>query len=215
MQIEPAIRITTINWRIYNLVESGVINRIGRGKYALGPNRIFSSDISPKIELIHTKLINEFPYLEICIWDTSCLNKFMIHQPGRFYLLIEVDKSAAQSVFFNLRENKYPVFIHPTMDLIEKYLPEMKETVIVSSLVTESPLQLKNGIIVPTIEKILVDIFCDDVIFSAQQGSEMRTIFEEAIKNHTVNENRLIRYADRRGRKESFREYLNKIFQML
>lgn len=149
--------------------------------------------------------------MKMCIWNTSSLNEFMIHQPGRFYLLIEVDKDATQSVFFYLKENKFSVFIEPTKDLIEKYMPDDKETLIVKSLVSEAPLQTINRINLPTIEKMLVDIFCDDVIFAAQQGSEMRTIFQEALKKYTVNENRMLRYADRRRKKESFREYLGSI----
>jgi hypothetical protein len=208
-QSEPEVKSTTINWRIYSLVQSGVLNRIGRGKFAIGGNRNYTPEISHKIKLIHSKLIKEFPYLRICIWNTSSLNEFMIHQPGRFYLLIEVDKEAAQSVFFYLKENKFSVFIEPTRDLIEKYRPDEKETLIVKSLVSEAPLQTINRINLPTIEKMLVDIFCDDVIFAAQQGSEMRTIFNEALGKYTVNENRMLRYADRRRKKDSFREYLS------
>lgn len=135
----------------------------------------------------------------------------MIHQPGRFYILVEVEKDAAQSVFFYLKEHKTPVFIEPTEDLIEKYFPNQQETIIVKSLVSEAPLQTINNINIPTIEKILVDIFCDDIIFAAQQGSEMKTIFLEALSKYTVNESRIMRYADRRRKKESFREYLNTI----
>ncbi len=135
----------------------------------------------------------------------------MIHQPGRFYILIEVDKEAVQAVFFYLKEQRFSVFIEPTKDLIEKYLPEEKETLIVKSLVSEAPLQVINGINTPAIEKILVDIFCDDVIFAAQQGPEMGTIFQEVLNKYTVNENRMMRYANRRRKKESFREYLNTI----
>lgn len=135
----------------------------------------------------------------------------MIHQPGRFYILVEVEKDAAQSVFFYLKEHKTSVFIEPTKDLIEKYFPDQQETIIVKSLVSEAPLQTINNINIPTIEKILVDIFCDDIIFAAQQGSEMKTIFLEALSKYTVNESRIMRYADRRRKKESFREYLNTI----
>ena len=44
---------------------------------------------------------------------------------------------------------------------------------------------------------MLVDIFCDNVIFSAQQGAEMRTIFKEVFSKYTYNESRMYRYADR------------------
>jgi hypothetical protein len=209
LQWEPEVKPTTINWRIYNLVQSGVLTRIGRGRFAIGKNRIYTPEISSKIKSVHSKLKKEFPYLRMCIWNTSSLNEFMIHQPGRFYLLIEVDKEAAQSVFFHLKEHKFSVFIEPTKDLFEKYLPDEKETLIVKSLVTEAPLQTINRINSPTIEKMLVDIFCDNIIFAAQQGSEMRIIFQEALKKYTINESRMMRYADRRRKKESFRKYLN------
>jgi hypothetical protein len=135
----------------------------------------------------------------------------MIHQPGRFYILIEVEKEATQSVFFYLKEEKYPVFVDPTEDIFEKYLSEEKENLIVKSLVTEAPLQKIAGLNTVTIEKMLVDIFSDELIFSAQQGSEMKTIFLEALSKYSVNENRMLRYADRKRKKESFRNYLNSI----
>jgi hypothetical protein len=135
----------------------------------------------------------------------------MIHQPGRFYLLIEVDKDATQSVFYFLKENKFSVFIEPSKDLIEKYIPDEKETLIVKTLVSEAPIQTINKIDTATIEKMLVDIYCDDIIFAAQQGSEMRTIFQEALRKYIVNENRMLRYADRRRKKDSFYQYISSI----
>lgn len=189
----------------------GVLTRIGRGKFALGLGKTYIPEIEKKLKTINSKLKKEFPYLKICLWNTSALNEFMIHQPGRFYIMVEVEKDAAQSVFFFLKEAKYSVFLEPTKDLIEKYLPDKNETLIIKSLVTEAPLQKIDGINTVTIEKMLVDIFCDDVIFSAQQGSEMRTIFQEAISKYVVNENRMLRYADRRRKKESFYNYFNSI----
>jgi hypothetical protein len=214
VKIEPQIKITTVNWRIYNLVQLGVLNRIGRGKFVIGEGRLYLPEISSKIKSIHSKLIKVFPYLKICIWNTSSFNEFMIHQPGRFYILIEVEKEATQSVFFFLKENKYSVFVEPTKELIEKYIPYEKETLIVKALVSEAPVQLINKVNIPTLEKMLVDIFCDDLIFAAQQGSEMRTIFQEAIEKYVINENRMLRYADRRRKKDNFREYLSSIYNL-
>ena len=193
----------------------GVLTRIGRGKFAVGTGKIFIPDFTNKLKTINSKLKKEFPFLEICLWNTSAFNEFMIHQPGRFYILVEVEKDAAQSVFFSLKEAKYSVFIEPTKDLIEKYIPDEKETLIVKPLVTEAPLQKIDGVNTVTLEKMLVDIFCDEVIFSAQHGSEMRTIFKEAISKYAVNENRMLRYANRRRKKESFTKYWNSILNDL
>jgi hypothetical protein len=208
---DPEVKRTTINWRVYHLVQSGVITRIGRGRFAIGENRIYKPQLSTKIKSVHSKLKKEFPYIRMCIWSTAAFNEFMVHQPGRFYILVEVDKDATHSVFYFLKENRFSVFIEPNEDILEKYLPDEKESCIVKSLVSEAPLQTLNSVSSPTIEKMLVDVFSDDVIFAAQQGSEMRTIFQEALSKYTVNVNRMLRYADRRRKKESFHEYLGSI----
>jgi len=57
----------------------------------------------------------------------------------------------------------------------------------------------------------LVDIFCDDVVFSAQQGAEMRSIFNEALNKYSLNLNKMLRYADRRRKKEILNKYLTSI----
>ena len=210
-KLEKGVNQTTINWRIYSLVQTGILKRIGRGKFGIGEEKNYITEISAKLKTIYKKLKKEFPYLDICIWNTSALNEFMVHQPGRFYILIEMEKEATRSVFFFLKEAKYSVFLEPTKDLLEKYLPEEKEVFIVKSLVSEAPLQNIKGINTASIEKMLVDIFCDDIVFSAQQGSEMRTIFKEALSKYSINESRMFRYADRRRKKESFINYLNSI----
>lgn len=202
------IKASTVNWRIYTLVQKGILKRVGRGKLAFGDGKIYLPEISSKIKSINKKLKKKFPYLEFCIWNTSSINEFMIHQPGRFFILIEVEKDATESVFYFLKEEKHSVFVEPTSDIIEKYLFDERETLIVKSLVTEAPLQNIDGIKTVTLEKMLVDIFCDDVIFVAHQGYEMRTIFQEAMIKYAVNENRMLRYADRRRKKDSLQEYL-------
>ena len=208
---EPDLKQTTINWRVYYLVQKSVLKRIGRGKFKIGEGKNYIPEISSKIRSLNTKLKKEFPYLKICIWDTSVLNEFMIHQPGRFYLLVEVEKEALDPVFYFLKEAKYPAFVNPTQEIIEKYLPGEKEAVIVKPLVSEAPIQNLKGVNTASLEKMLVDIFCDNVIFSAHQGSEMRKIFMEVFTKYTLNQNRMLRYADRRRKKENFNQYLNSI----
>lgn len=208
-EFDANIKQTTINWRVYTLIEMGVLSRIGRGKFILGRTKVFHPEITTKLKSVYNKLMKEFPYVEICIWNTSILNEFMKHQPGVFYFIIEVEKDVTQSVFYFLKELKLPVFIEPTRDIIEKYLPIDKEAFIIKPLVSESPTQTVNGITTISIEKLLVDIFCDDVVFSAQQGSEMRTIFNEAFSKYTVNLSKMLRYANRRRKKEPFEEYLS------
>lgn len=196
---------------MYSLVQEEVLQRIGRGKFTLGKGRKYMPEISSLTKSIYKKLKAEFPYANFCVWNTSVLNEFMQHQPNRFFLLVETDKEITNSAFFFLREIKKSVFIDPTNDILEKYIVNKKEVVIVKSLISEAPTKKINNVETATIEKILVDIFCDDVIFSAQQGAEKRTIFKEAFAKYTINQNKMLRYADRRRKKEELNQYVKSV----
>jgi len=210
-QSENDIKQTTVNWRIYTLVQSGVLQRIGKGKFTLGEGKTYVPEISPATKNIFKKLKTEFPYANLCMWDTSILNEFMLHQTNRYFILVETDKATTLSVFYFLREIKKSVFVEPTTDIIEKYIVNEKEIFIVKPLVSEAPTQYVNGIETTTIEKILVDIFSDVVIFSAQQGAEMRTIFENAFDKYTINQSKMLRYANRRRKKEELNKFMKTI----
>jgi hypothetical protein len=188
-----------------------VLNRIGIGKFTISKTRIYVPEVNKRIRFFNSILNRQFPFLTFCFWRTSLLNEFMVHQPGKFYLLIEAEKSSIESVFYYLKEKKYSVFLEPTEEIIDKYFPEDKEPIIIKSLVSEAPIQNVNGVNTVMIEKILVDVFCDNIIFSAQQGSEMVNIFKSAFDKYTVNENRMLRYANRRRKKENLNIFLNSV----
>lgn len=208
---EPDLKKTTINWRIYSLVQMGALNRIGRGKYILGNKQSYVPEIQPKLIKLDRLLKKNLPYLNYCLWSTSLLNEFMLHQPGKFFFIVEVENDAADAVFYLLKEFKYSVFLKPTKELLNRYLPEGKEVWIVKSLVSEAPVLNIKGIQTTTLEKLLVDLFTDSDILDAQQGAEKNRIFEEAFDKYIINENKLLRYAARRRKKEQIDNYLNKV----
>ena len=139
------------------------------------------------------------------------LNEFMVHQPFQFFTLVEVEKEATGSVFHYLKEFKSNVFHEPGTEILENYLPENQESYIIQPLVSEAPLQEIQDIHTITLEKVLADIFCDPITFSAYQGAERSTIFKEAFDKYTVNRNKLLRYANRRGKKKDISTYLESL----
>jgi hypothetical protein len=199
-----------VNWRVYALVQAGILARTGKGKLSLGTSRTFVPELSASLKTLYRDIQRQFPYVQICVWSTSVCNEFMLHQPGRYYLLVEVDKDVTQSVFHFLTEKKRNIFLEPTAEVLSLYASKEKNAVIIKSLISEAPIRLIQNIFTVTLEKMLVDIFCDDVLFAAQQGSEMQTIFRNAFESYTINENKMLRYADRRRKKEAFLNYLHK-----
>lgn len=189
----------------------GVLSRIGKGKFTLDKDNIFIPQVSSKVKTLYTKLHKQFPFLQICVWNTSILNELMLHQPGRFYILIEVEKDSMEAVFYFLKEKEKNIFLDPSADILSRYASGEKEAIIVKSLVSEAPTQKIQGVETVTLEKILVDIFTDEILFAAQQGSEMQQIFTEAFNKYTLHESRMLRYADRKRKKEAFDRYLNRV----
>jgi len=201
----------TIRWRLYSLVQKDILHRVGRGKFRFGKTTNYVPEISPKLKSVYNKIIKDFPFSRICVWHTSIFNEFMQHQMGKYYYLVEVEKDAAEAIFYSLKERNLSVFLNPNQEILDKYIPENKDIYIVKALVSEAPTQKIGKIYTVSIEKMLVDIFCDETLFAAQQGAEMRTIFNEALGKYTVNQTKMLRYADRRKRKNDFNNYLKTI----
>lgn len=188
-----------------------MLERIGRGVFVLGELNHYKPDIPPYPKRLYKKLSQEFPYVKTVVWNTVILNEFMIHQPARYFTLVEVEKEVTQSVFYYLRDLKHEAYLEPDKEILEKYVSDNKETAIIKSLVTEAPLQKVDEILTVTLEKILVDLISDTITFSAFQGSERKTIFKEAFQKYTVNQDKMLRYARRRGKKEELIKYLNRL----
>jgi len=208
---DKKIKSTTIRWRVYSLVQKGILQRVGRGKFCFGKSTNYFPEESLKLKSIYNRIITNFPFIRVCVWHTSVLNEFMQHQMGKFYYLVEVEKDATEAVFYFLKEKNLSVFLNPNQKIIDKYIPENKDIYIVKTLVSEAPTQQTDKICTISIEKMLVDIFCDETLFAAQQGAEMRKIFNEAFSKYTINQNKMLRYADRRKRKNDFNNYLKTI----
>jgi len=45
---DPNLKSTTINWRIYSMVQKGLLTRIGRGKFTLSSGKFFTPELSEK-----------------------------------------------------------------------------------------------------------------------------------------------------------------------
>jgi len=205
----PNISQTTVNWRIHNLVQSGVIQRVGRGVYRLGKSNIFKMDLSPQLKKIARSIKKEFPYTDFCVWELAVVN-FFSHNLINFNLLfIDIERDAVDAVYYKLKEiQKNIVNIRKTYDDIS----DLAGNVCIRPLVSHAPLQTQEQIQVATLEKILVDLATDKEFFPFQ-GNEIFTIYESAFEKYTINESSMLRYAARKEKKENIKEIISTIKQ--
>ena len=203
----PNIPQTTVNWRIYNLVQSGIVQRVGRGVYRLGKSNLFQMDLSPQIKKIAHNIKKEFPYTDFCVWELATVN-FFSHNLINFNLFfIDVERDAVDAIYYKLKEKqKNIVNIHKTYNDIS----ELAGNICIRPLVSYAPLQMQDKIQVATLEKILVDLATDKEFFPFQ-GNEIFAIYENAFEKYTINESSMLRYAARKEKREGIKEIINTI----
>jgi hypothetical protein len=209
-RFEGEVKRSTVDWRIYELTNLGVLYRVGRGSYSLSETNYFKPEVSRSLKLLFGAVKNQFPFLNICVWNTKLINEFMLHQPGRFYSVLEVDKDALESVFYDLKDQRRDVFLNPSEEVFSKYVLSKKEPIVITSLITEAPLEKMNGVMTASLEKILVDLCSNATLFSAQQGAELIRIYETAFEKYTISKTKLLRYARRRNKKEVVERLIKK-----
>ena len=213
---EPELNRGTFGWRIYDLKKKGIIKEIGRGKYVISFKKKFKPEISDKLVQLSKVMINDFEEVDYCITTTQWLNGFTRHQLGRYFFIIEVEKDFLEEVFHAFQEKRsLRVYLNPDELMMERYM-EYENTLIIKPLISRSPKQkvvtnktLKTKINIPTIEKLLVDVFCDEITYFQVQGSERKTVFERAIVNYDINYSRLLAYAKRRAKRKQLEAYLS------
>ena len=208
---EPELKKSTINWRIYELVKNGFIERVGKGVFRVGKNNYFYPELDLKLKVLHNKIHNQFPILSFCVWKNNFLDEFTKHHSSKSFIVIEVEKDASESIYHFVKENYHSVFFNPNSKIVEEFIFDVKNPIIVKSMITESPLQKINDYQTVTLEKMLVDVFCDEDLFFIYQGKEMKNIFKQAFVKYSININKLLRYASRRGKKEEINKYINQI----
>jgi predicted transcriptional regulator of viral defense system len=206
----PDINVNTLKWKIHDLKEKGVIRHVTRGVYSLAEEKqSYLPDISAEEKEIYKNLRQELPYAELSIAHTGWFNEFMLHQVFRTYLIIEVEKEAAPTIFNKLLEQDRKVFLNPGREIFEYYISNTENPIIVKSLITESPLVELDDIKVASLEKLLVDCICDTEIYSAQY-QEASSIFDNAMEKYPININKLKRYARRRNRIPEISNLINR-----
>ncbi|MFP5082161.1 DUF6577 family protein [Pedobacter sp. JCM 36344] len=205
--LNPNLSDSTIQWRIHDLINSSVLRRTGRGLYEIGAEKIYKPELSARAIKAGKFIKKNFPEVAFCVWSSDLLNEFSHHLTAYPFILVDVERDVAESIYYQLKDNFSGVFLRPSIETIDFLLSEFHMPLFIRNLVSESPLVETSKIPTASIEKLLVDAFCD-LEFLHTKGSEIRSIFYNAYSKYTVNENKLLRYASRKGRKAELENYL-------
>lgn len=188
-----------INWYLSKLAEERKLIRIARGLYQpAAEKRIFTPAPSEDVATLFHQFQERFPEINVCVYEGPWFFQFLHHIASNQVSYIEVEKDVAETVFHQLQDQGKAVYLRPDKELIYKYIDLKKPVIFVKNLISESPLQRSSGVQIPTLEKLLVDMYCDEDFYYLQ-GGEYYRIMHYARSKYAINVSRLQRYARRRN----------------
>ena len=209
---EPDLKDSTINWRVYELVKDGVLTRVSKGVFKIGENRSYKPVVDAKLRKLAMTISKQFPFAEFCLWDSAIINNFSQHLTAQGFYVVAVEKDAAESVFHFLLEKIKNTYYNPTDDVIDNYLYRNDtKPIVVKNMVSEAPTETIDEVKVPSLEMVLVDLFCDKRLFKAFHGNELAHIYRNVFSQYSINMKKMIRYAARRGKKYEIEEFIERL----
>lgn len=196
-----------LSWHLRKLLDEKKIFRISKGVYTTTPKIIFRPVPNAHSIRLYKKLKAVYPLLDFCVYNGEILSDLQHHLSYNNNIYIETERDATETIFHFVQDMHERSFLSPKEDIMSDYIRLDKRSLIVKPLVSESPIQEVNGINVPRIEKLLVDIQCDRDFFYLQ-GQESLYMMQNAFTNYNVNIGMLLRYASRRNIKPQIEKYI-------
>tara|TARA_R110002050_G_scaffold109799_2_gene221495 strand:- start:16688 stop:17452 length:765 start_codon:yes stop_codon:yes gene_type:complete len=211
--LEPELKVGTLGWRIHDLTQKNIIKSIQRGYYAISKKPKFEPEISEDILKLAKIITTKFKDVKHCIWDTNWINEFAQHQSGKRLIIIEIEKDLVESLYYELKDSfGYDFYLNPDEKTIDYYIAESQKPVIIKKLITRSPIskriEKRMTFYIPTLEKILVDLYTENKLFYFYQGAELMHVFENSLKNYIINYTKLFSYASRRDREKEINQFI-------
>jgi len=209
--------LNTVMSCLRRMIENGVLQKVKRGIYSITDkgSKSFVAYYDNEMQNLNKLLSKKFPFLNYCIWSSEDIKHNSHYVVNMDIIFIDVEKEGIDAVFstlMNTPDLKRQVFKTPTEEIFSDYIIG-NSCIVVRHLISEAPVVVfGDGGKRTSIEKIMVDVSADQEFFFFQ-GYETLRFYRNIIDKYDINENRLLRYADRRSCKERIAEDLEYVKQ--
>jgi len=195
--------------RLHRLKKQSTVKEVYGDYFTFSGKPRFEPPGDYTLHRIARKFKIEYPEIKYCIWKTSWLHNFMIHQPTRSFIVFETEKDVMESVFYLFRDLKRKSFYMTDKTILDYLIMEEEEVILLKPLISRSPtIILQGDVEIPAMEKILVDIYCDANELGHYCGEELQNIYRNSYKMYHLNFTGLLNYAGRRGKKTDILELI-------
>jgi len=224
----PNRNINNFRFYILDLKINNIIYQLQTNIYKYcGYKKDFEFTIDEYLNKIWDYIVEEYPDLNICIWQTTSVYNYMNLQPFKNYIFVEVDKFAIDEIYDLLKLNYHNVLPKFFLDL-KGLISHEDNLIIIKNLIDKAPITKGYGFSMishskhtesksvfpsPKIEKLLVDLYCDKTLMMFEKKGELKNIYENILKLYKVDFTKLLRYAKIRNVREDIRLYIENIIR--
>ena len=184
----PGMSMPGVYSRINKLLQENRLTAVGKGRYVSAPKPEYVVEITPWMREVNEYLMNSCCGVNICIAERE----------GN--LFVQVHKSEMDKIQGAL-EGRYSRVIRKGD--FRRFPGKLEGYIVLGHLVSESPLLDENGILVPSLEKTMVDGVSDGEIALGQLS------LQKTAESYPLNLDTLLRYAARRGIKDKVSSLVN------
>lgn len=210
VSIFPDLTPSTISWRINQLKKEKLIQQVGRGIYSFE----FKPDYSPQLSLKTKRTYNRIKQLcssTLCVWDSGMLDDIQGMESDRHWMFFSAAKDELEPLFQKMLDFSKQVFLSPDKEVINRYMVPLKEAIVLTPLVSETPLNEAKDYTMPTIEGILVNAWIKSSNMLEPIGYDINKLFQLAFSNYNINRSKLLRYASRRDQRSQIETLIHSI----
>lgn len=195
---------------VKKMVGEGSLERGGRGIYKTTENtkRVFLPDFPEDVSNFYKKLKPFYPFADICIWKFDNMAYFTRHVPTVNFFIVEVEKDVVDAISDKIQTltDNYIVLKNPSMEEMVRF-SFFRNLVVVKTLISRAPVIKTEQNVFPLLEKILIDILCDDTFYMLH-GIESLYIYQKAFDLYNIDEAKLLCYARRRNKQKEVKSLL-------
>lgn len=206
----PSLSRNSFQWAVGSMVQSGKLVRTGFDEYKLPGDLqrpIYLPDYTDSAKALMEQIAEKYPCSQFTVFETSLMNEFLNHLIAQNTIFIQVEKETSIFVFRFLQEEGYQNLMYkPIRKDFNLYWS--KDSIIVTDMVSESPL-LRDSPHSISLEKMLVDMYCDKLISSTFSKAEYASVVEQATSKYMVERPKLLRYARRRNKEAEIKVFFN------
>lgn len=188
---------TTLYWYLNKLTKENKISRVSRGQYSIAEKKPYTPEVSQRMRQVNGILKKALPFATFCLYQGSELSPYLHNVATNNVLYVETERDSCEAAFNTLKDQGFTVYVRPDKEMIYHYINLAGDAIFVKALTSESPVIVSEGVTVPTLEKLLVDIRVDEDFYYLQ-GSEAFYVLRNAAERNVINVSKMMRYARRR-----------------